>query len=477
MNTIPHLAHFSRSRPTLWVLAFLALVAVGSAVWLTQNYSNLTFDAVLFLFVMPVTGTNQHLIDSFICTALLWPAGLMLFALAWRFFSGRSLPGPRRPGWLWLGVLVLALGYSAGYMALPDFIYSSLTRKQSNFIQNEYRPLPANLHFARRKNLIWIVMESQEATFADAKVCGQNLMPELTSLPGIRIADHHQVFGSNWTIAGMVSYFTGLPLKVPELYRNKMDAFGRFLPGAEGLTNALSRAGYEVMFLDAGTARFAGGDIFFAQHGVPKDHIKDYFDVVAKFPEKAEGKGPWGLRDHDMLDAAKHEISAMAAKNQPFAFIGLSIDGHPPLLEVPRGFPRPYGDHRDLLLYCDSQFAAFARWAQAQPWFKDTVLVFSNDHLNMGNEAFHREWLQRNQEKRRNFNLIMNAPQLPDQKRSISNFDLLPTVLEALGAQLPERRLGLGVSLFSGESTLIERFGNDLDSLLQDDSTFYNSLL
>ena len=44
-------------------------------------------------------------------------------------------------------------------------------------------------------------------------------------------------------------------------------------------------------------------------------------------------------------------------------------------------------------------------------------------------------------------------------KREYSTFDYFPTTLAAMGVEIPGNRLGLGTNLFSGESTLTEKFG------------------
>ena len=54
---------------------------------------------------------------------------------------------------------------------------------------------------------------------------------------------------------------------------------------------------------------------------------------------------------------------------------------------------------------------------------------------------------------------------------------MAPTVLEAMGAVLPEHRLGLGTSLFSEEKTLMEKLGEQaLNEELKKKSDFYKSL-
>jgi phosphoglycerol transferase len=49
-------------------------------------------------------------------------------------------------------------------------------------------------------------------------------------------------------------------------------------------------------------------------------------------------------------------------------------------------------------------------------------------------------------------------------------FDVFPTLLQALGMELPGGRAGIGVSLFAKEPNLVETYGQDkLDGMLRRD--------
>ena len=60
--------------------------------------------------------------------------------------------------------------------------------------------------------------------------------------------------------------------------------------------------------------------------------------------------------------------------------------------------------------------------------------------------------------------------------RKVTSFDMYPTILEAMGAKIDGRALGLGRSLFSSEQTLLEKYGKDsLNVLLGTKSSLYDS--
>lgn len=56
--------------------------------------------------------------------------------------------------------------------------------------------------------------------------------------------------------------------------------------------------------------------------------------------------------------------------------------------------------------------------------------------------------------------------------------DLYPTTLAALGVQIEGNRLGLGTNLYSGDKTLVEKYGLDyLNVELLKDSKLYRKKL
>ena len=73
-------------------------------------------------------------------------------------------------------------------------------------------------------------------------------------------------------------------------------------------------------------------------------------------------------------------------------------------------------------------------------------------------------------------NLIMNpAIKAENTSRIYSTFDLYPTTLAALGAEIEGNRLALGTNLFSDEKTLIEKYGLEyVNNELMKTSKFYN---
>lgn len=97
----------------------------------------------------------------------------------------------------------------------------------------------------------------------------------------------------------------------------------------------------------------------------------------------------------------------------------------------------------------------FIAWFKKQPFYANTTLVVAGDHRRMGGQQ---------NAGRELFNAFYNLPEdlksEYDNTRRFNHIDMCPTLMEIAGVNLPKRKYGLCVSIFSDEKTLEERFGD-----------------
>ena len=116
----------------------------------------------------------------------------------------------------------------------------------------------------------------------------------------------------------------------------------------------------------------------------------------------------------------------------------------------------------------------FVEWLEQQPFYENTTIVITGDHLSMDKGYFNRNVDE--DYVRRNYNCFINAAvdTTFDENRQFSALDMFPTTLAALGCTIEGEYLGLGVNLFSGKPTLIEKLGYEkFDRQLTMSSDFY----
>ena len=142
-----------------------------------------------------------------------------------------------------------------------------------------------------------------------------------------------------------------------------------------------------------------------------------------------------------------------------------------------------FGDNQYAnVMACSSrQVDAFVKWIQEQPFYENTTIIISGDHLTMDSDFCNDV---SDDYERSVYNAFINLPENLDtsfektHNREFSTMDMFPTTLAALGAEITGEKLGLGVNLFSGVETLTEQCGREkLDKELKKKSTFYDMLI
>ena len=135
-----------------------------------------------------------------------------------------------------------------------------------------------------------------------------------------------------------------------------------------------------------------------------------------------------------------------------------------------------FEEQYDNVITCfDKRMSEFMQWMSQQPFMENTTVVLVGDHLTMDNLYAHRN-IPADYE-RTAYNCIVNSAVQTDntKNRQYTSFDLFPTMLVAMGCEIPGNRLGLGTNLFSQEQTLLEQFGSleELNDRLRQYSAYY----
>ena len=384
---------------------------------------------------------------------------------------------------LFLGTQIDAFSYLKG-MLRTTLVY-----------EEEYTP-PQNQEYVfpkKKKNLIYIFLESMETSFASVEEGGMmddNFIPYLTELAkeNISFSDKEvlggaqSVPGTTWTAAAMVSQTCGIPLTIPITKSNFGDD-NKFLPGACSIGEILEDAGYNQMLMVGSKASYAKRQAYFEQHG--KYRIFDYYTAIER-GEEAGYLPPdyyvwWGFEDQKLFDYAKKEILALYEEGKPFNFTMLTVDTHFTDGYKCEKCEANYDNQYANVIHCsDKQIYEFVNWIKEQPFYKDTVVVLCGDHPTMDHKYFDRIKPEIKERGRRTYNCFINTG-LSDEyskNRVFSALDMFPTTLAALGVKWGSESLALGVNLFSGEPTLCEKKGlGEFSYQLASGSDFYSDYI
>ena len=360
--------------------------------------------------------------------------------------------------------------------------------KESDFIQSQYvKPENTILHFPEQKrNLIYIFLESMECTFADTSagdMISSCYIPELAALAeknfnfshNDRIGGALSFSGTTWTVAAMVAQTAGVPVKIA-LEADTYGAGDVFMPGVISIGQILEEQGYNQVLLLGSNAEFHGREVYFTEHGNYEILDTDSLKEAKRLPEEYEAW--WGFEDEKLFSYAREELTRLAELEAPFNLTMLTADTHFPDGCTCRLCEDIYDTQYANVLACSSrQVADFISWIQEQPFYENTTIVISGDHLTMDGgfmEGIDPEYT------RSIYNCIIHAFAEParEKNRQFGTIDLFPTTLAALGVKIDGDRLALGTNLFSDRETLTEQFGYEfVAEELQKQSDFYDQEL
>ena len=482
-----------RWRSVLTILMLLAgNLLFFLTIWMANKYDKVTLDQFIYAAKSSAAGANRSLMNSakvrvgvfgVVATIL----ELLLYrgcvAAVRRVKAGRFAKFVvRRAVALAMAVLVFAAGLFTVKLNLVRFVSAAAT--ESEFIEDHYvDPNLAQLNFPdEKRNLVYIFLESMENTFGETEAGGpiyDNFIPELTQLAQENVNFSHDdglggaltFSGTTWTAAAMVTQTSGINVQVP------LDAeyFGGehgYMPGVVSLGELLEREGYNQTLLVGSDAEFGGRDAYFTEHG--------NYNIVDMNTLKDRGWLPmdyrvwWGFEDAKLFAAAKLELSALAAQGEPFNFTLLTCDTHFPDGYRCQECQNEYPERYPTVMRCSSRMVCdFVEWIQEQPFYENTTIVISGDHMTMDPdfmEGANEDYV------RTIYNCIINPAVEPvnEKNREFGTFDMFPTTLAAMGVQIEGDRLGLGTNLFSDKQTLCEMYGFEaLDWELQKKSEFY----
>ena len=454
------------------ILTVLATILCFSIQWMFDTWSNLTMDELVYHLTAPLDGTNEGMIMEYLnmCVAptLLVLALVLILFIAWR---------RKKKYYVVMGVgMIASLAVSAivvrgAWTKLDAGSYVKAQGEYSDFIDDYYvDPAEAEITFPEKKrNLIFIFLESMETTYADTENGGafeENVIPELTKLAQEnedfsgeedKLNGGYSMPGTTWTIGAMFAHTSGLPLSV-SIDGNNMDTQDSFFPSAITLVDVLEREGYSQTLMIGSDATFGGRRLYFTEHG--NYDIVDYNYAIQSGMIPEDYKVWWGYEDQKLFSFAKEKLLELSSQDTPFNLTLLTVDTHFEDGYLCEACPDVYGDDQySNVMACSSyQVDEFVKWVQEQDFYDNTTIVIVGDHPTMDNDYC--DDVDDNYVRNVYTAYINSVSEVQTNvERSYTTFDTFPTTLAAIGANIDGNRLGLGTNLFSTAQTLTERLG------------------
>lgn len=483
------------------IISVLGFILYNLENWVLDTWGLLSIDEIIFHLKVPLDGTNSDVVLDGInaCVPL---AVLVLFLSIFLIIGLRNKHGKCMIALFLVAVIACGSAGRAAYevydeLDVKEYLVSQ--KEESHFIEQNYvDPRTTKITFPdKKRNLIYIYLESMESTFAskgDGGGLDFNCIPELTTLAeentnfsnSDKLGGGYPAYGGTWTMAGIFSQTSGIPIKNSEQTDDVNATLAEqssFSSQARNLEDILADEGYNQCFMIGSDATFGGRRAYFESHGKGKTEICDYNTA------KENGQIPedyyvwWGYEDQKLFANAQEKLTELSSKDEPFNFTMLTVDTHFEDGYVCEQCQNEFGDNQYAnVMACSSrQVDAFVKWIQQQPFYENTTIVISGDHLTMDSD-FCNDVSE--DYERSVYNVFINLPEGLDtsfektHNREFATLDMFPTTLAAMGVTIEGDRLALGVNLFSDEQTLTEQYGRKgLDKELMKKSKFYDMLI
>ena len=483
------------------IISVLGFILYNLGNWVLDTWGLLSIDEIIFHLKVPLDGTNSDVVLDGInaCVPL---AVLVLFLSIFLIIGLRNKHGKCMIALFLVAVIACGSAGRAAYevydeLDVKEYLVSQ--KKESHFIEQNYvDPRTTKITFPdKKRNLIYIYLESMESTFAskgDGGGLDFNCIPELTTLAeentnfsdSDKLGGGYPAYGGTWTMAGIFSQTSGIPIKNSEQTDDVNATLAEqysFSSQARNLEDILADEGYNQCFMIGFDATFGGRRAYFESHGKGQTEICDYNTA------KENGQIPedyyvwWGYEDQKLFANAQEKLTELSSKDEPFNFTMLTVDTHFEDGYVCEQCQNEFGDNQYAnVMACSSrQVDAFVKWIQQQPFYENTTIVISGDHLTMDSD-FCNDVSE--DYERSVYNVFINLPEGLDtsfektHNREFATLDMFPTTLAAMGVTIEGDRLALGVNLFSDEQTLTEQYGRKgLDKELMKKSKFYDMLI
>lgn len=463
-----------------FLISLIGLLLGISADWGISYFGLSCFEQIIFHLKVPMEGTNTEFIKDWLKKCFL----KSLIISCTLYFLSENQIIKFYPS-ICICILLICILFGLFRIGIIEYI---VNRFRKTDLYEKYYVDGRNIEIKfpeKKRNLILLYVESLETTYTSKENGGNyhdDLIEELTVLAKENLNFSHQnqlggayvITGTGWTTGGLVGQSSGVPLTIP-FTKLPFNEDNDFLPGVYSLGDILQKEGYQQELLIGSKAVFGGRKFYYKQHGNYK--IYDYDEAISKGKISKDYHEFWGFEDGKLFEFAKEEITRLSKLNQPFNFTMLTVDTHHPKGYVDKDYCNKYPERLSNIIKGNSKkIGEFVNWLKQQPYYEDTTIIIIGDHTSMAAEYINKTY-DKNY-KRTIFNVFINSTKTTKntKNRIFTSFDIYPTILSAMGVEIENKRLGLGVDLFSDYKTIAEEIGlNNFNKELKKQSKYYRN--
>ena len=316
---------------------------------------------------------------------------------------------------------------SLGHHSMPQLSFSS----EEEAIQL-YSPvqLPVAGKASPKRNVVVIALESFSKEFTG--LSGRtSFTPFLDSLSG-----HSLVFTNAWangkqSVQGVPAILASVPSLMDGAFISSLYSGNMY----KGFGSLLREEKYYTAFFHGANNGSFNLDAFASQAG-----YQDYFGRN-EYGNEADYDGNWGIWDEAFLQFAGRKMGSFP---QPFHTAIFTLSSHHPYA-VPDKYAAQFKGNNNPLTkavqYTDNSLRLFFSSISKEPWFRNTVFVFTADHTGMSSDPFYGNLAGQYQVPVIIYDPLQRIQPGTDE-RTMAQCDIMPTLLHMLGYNKPFFALG-----------------------------------
>lgn len=270
-------------------------------------------------------------------------------------------------------------------------------------------------------NIVVVILESFSEEYSQLR--DPEAMPFFNSLRRQSVDFKKSYANGRRSIEGIAAVLSGIPALMEDPFIDSEFSANQVI----GLGNILGSRGYKTSFFHGATKGSMHFDSFTRSVGVEQYYGR------ADYPKTGDDDGTWGIFDGPFLNWVCSQITSGGT---PFLTSIFTLSSHQPY-KFPEGYAAVKDDRLGILpsvRYADDSLEQFMKCAEAQPWFKNTLFVFTADHTGPELKP-NTPFVQRYE-----IPIIFYGPHLPWLKKINADqyaqqIDILPTLLDVLNIE------------------------------------------
>ncbi len=245
-------------------------------------------------------------------------------------------------------------------------------QSSSNVIKNYESSLFTAQTKFKPKNVVLIIIESLSSSYSGFLSHTEETYTHfLDSLMQHSLVFENCLSNGRRSIDGVPAVISGLPT----LMNTPIVSSTYAQNNLSSIASLLKRKGYFSAFFHGGINGTMGFDSFVNSIGYDKYYGKN------EYPHKDDYDGYWGIYDHAFLNFTLEEINQF---DQPFFSTFFSLSTHHPY-KLPKEYKNKFegkagNEMLKMVQYIDFALQQFFTNASKEPWFDNTVFVFTADH-------------------------------------------------------------------------------------------------